>query len=1737
MNYTILILTLLLQAWAMPLVFAESFASKEVLVQELPVSPPSLAELGFLPTKSGFIHGESYEFFTTEQGARDYALTVAEMQENAEWSEHLKDVRDANKEDLLATEEINLAAGKKLLVENDFSEDLDAQALKTYQATQRPMWGVPAAQFVENYNPIEKQSEQVGMTAKEKAEHELAVNYFQENKNIKQQELLYKVIALKKKLHLTAPERQELQNLAKQLSRDELVQALIYSRRKGSKNHPAKLKLEKEMADFAVLIIGTEEQRKQIKAPNPDKKPYTKRSKKLTSPSLRKGQKEKKKQAQQNLAVIPYLKRLYLQADANNYWNTEEKNKFYVSFYQKRFVEILVKATKIKEKYLNLMQDPKILGIDKFNLALIYTATVYKTVRGMLRLFDREPDLKVKQMKSDYLEQLLPEINKDLIDEKIIKKLADNNLEMIDHPDKPNIYQIKLSAMGNLTEDIIFHLYIPSSHYYLQATKLITLKTMLEKIENYNALIGDKNYLKTPVACQASDGAKLPAQIATSFPSLEARKEALTNLLINNGFSQPELYRDETTELEIETPQQIAYNNYYLNNIQIDIKSQDPYGAGFNPLFPFEQYLNAKTALKILQDKSAFSNGYGRFFSTNEEYQKVLLDDSSQFNMVLEAKLLAVAKILKEKEPKKSKRISGRNKSHHRMKEFNAVKETFKDIMTVNETPCLMHMQSEKLYCFEEVEEIKKNKKHWEDRYEEIFETKGISKYLLKKIQAAGKDHPERFEWWQHINPLVLAKLEKLNVRFDMPSLYSNDMWRRWGLQTMYHYLLKNRSTGHLKHIFRNLCNGSGAWNGELCKGFPSNDINNKFTMGLLNKLILKLRPFTDNGRYGINLAHVDYQKIAPYMPFMRGLWRNAQCGLSPFCQRQTKLLFPQTWVPEKDFILAQVGHNHWAALRVSYLDALQVMRAQKNSFVSVFERLGEELKLHKTLRPFHGNRVLSHTETQELYKKIIKDMDVKNNFVLQSKTPDGKSYYQHMKDVFSFNFFTPDAVKKAQKKFAFLNTGVTNDEFAQDKSAAEKHPSHKFINDMHKITAARGQPETQKKYFQDFFNQHTLTAGDFKSAFLTMENRYKAPLYRQLIRKSANIRRQKLASNMAEICRLRQDVSTKDYNNLFYLTAEAQLLLANNKQMKIAVPEKVRDRVDGMTDEDWGVLWISLGAGLAYAAASIASGGTILLLTMATALAATVTQTIAPIAEYRQAKESRKSADLVRRFAADGLTDAAGAAEVTRSYGWAVMEAAFALPFVGLLGRSIQATTRTFSTQKVLTKRILQEQFKFSGHLPPSKQEIKQAKKLAKKLARETALMEGDALYAKYLIQLETLQLMPAGHNPAFIKTLIQNIRGKLSQELFQKIIVAEGKQQIDRGFNKTFVRWFKGDPKQAYKFFKGYSQQQGIFKRAMQKVTMAREGSFVHNMFDGRMQKAQRALLKHEATLANDQAGWGIKKFAAWRLKKLNQYVDASHDLDIVLANLKTLTSSAEFYKYTIKNSALMSNIIEVLPFKLSQIPHFILALGTPSVAKPIPIWGQLRYVPGLGGWSDGVILKRMVAAKNLLLKESVAEEQRRLLIQAGAQGISPGVNAHSSFAAYHGYRQAVIMASAKLVGQAAKNLTESSERLHYDVAKLVYDNYLARMRQANPAQREGHLTYSEFAAMLDQENPLAIAIFNNTDKNLIFGQNNHMDVFQETFHTLEDYRNFGEMQLFWNMGKILAMQERGDLFQRLQ
>lgn len=1279
--------------------------------------------------------------------------------------------------------------------------------------------------------------------------------------------------------------------------------------------------------------------------------------------------------------------------------------------------------------------------------------------------------------------------------------------------------ELKYNEAQVLSRDILTLIKAPISRNYIRSLKWMTLHMMLSQVYIYDSMAGnmEEKTLPIPRACQNHFNGDLPESFTFKFDQ-GLGVNYMDNILGNQG-------------LTISGENQ--YMEYYMNNVD-----RDPTKNGYNGLMPFEDYKNAKMGKE-------HSSGM----------MSPAIDDITHFDTVFRMRMSQASEVFKDKRKigNRRNRVT-KNVTYHGSELFDKI-VTQPDEMKVYEV---------------QIDE--------ETKVQIDPQRQNLSTYLAELLQRKGALHYEDI-----ISDSLDSKMQGKRMKIDFPELYGSVVWRNWGLNTLKKALFDNidNNSQSFKNAINYSCNSRRS--SSLC---VRNDASKS-----VDKILTFLGKYTDVGAY-TPARRLNEDELKPHYKLLQNIWNRLR--------DQTDLLAEANPL-ELDFLKDQMkAQNPWARIRFSYLVAMDELENVKAGHEPTYTKYGRgytrqsnntrcfynhidtrmakvkeaasKLGIDKALYPSHGTRILEEEEKSFIWDDIIETTDEGNSRLFTIKASDGKEYYQHMEDLSFQTLLTKESVEEYKDKLP-VSLSDEDEDLLKEVLDSPMAKNGEFFFDLYKL---RGDVKKQTELFEKFSQENGID-NEFmaKLSFLSIDNDLKRPLFHALIRQAAYTRKMKIMENLKMFCNLEPN-DHESFKALFYATSKSQ-----NKLNQMAglpeVPEKILDKMNSMSPEEWTDLKLGLGAGLlgvgailiGSACAGLTGGlcAPLSVVMIGAGLKAMDMQLTLVNREFNRKLDADEYERKVKTMEELGFANKDSANEVSRGWFWTAFETISIIPLIGVVSRSATVGAKL----AVVSGKNL----------------IRRTGKVAFKMSAKRVLAEADVKLARYVLEFDSLagdlglrSAARAGGKPAmdaaadisarlakggvpkeqiaktmskYEKLMFLFSKGKISPDAlvkgvskllspfrrvisgtaqsvgrtFGRVVVSETPQAIDNQAAKVISHYFGGNPKAFHRVFKSFAGKR--LDKAVKAYDKVKDVTMFVGKFPvlpnnptvlDRVARAFKAMgyVGHGLARSPYKLWTAIRKM---RVEHLAKHADKIRALNKELELLAKNGGNLE--EFILKNMDDLTDILMKAPMRKRELPYLILWQGAPHI-------GGVKQLPVLHHVADGLILRKFFNARARLVFESLKSQAR------GTLGMTTFVSADTTMGAFKSFQESIANAATEMGEEEGRKLLKQYYKLEDEIASTLFQSYTSRggdgVFKFKQGQKVFEMNVDTFKKLIFnpsnvEERALGHAVWESMSVDDLFGMKELNQVAHRVVQELADYKNMDEFQRFLNALKIVIIQ----------
>lgn len=1100
----------------------------------------------------------------------------------------------------------------------------------------------------------------------------------------------------------------------------------------------------------------------------------------------------------------------------------------------------------------------------------------------------------------------------------------------------------------------------------------------------------------------------------------------------------------------------ISYLDYYIDNV-----NKDPTKEGYSGLVPFENYKNAR----VSSAESTPKDGLEPHF-----------DDIAHFPTIMSFKLGEAQSVFRGKVAKQNVIYSGN--------------EIFQKI--TGEFPA------------DEIAEIKLA----DGSVQQIYPGKqNLSPYLLELMQKNGF-----VDYTQLITEKLKKKFVGKRALIDFPSMYSSPVWRDWSLKTLADLVHEYRDMPQNAEVHRLLV---AACNRTMNTRSPEM-VNICLKGNRIQNLDEFLSEFRSGDKY-IPTRRLEEKKFQGVYPLLSLYWKSLRDG--------TELL-AEAKPFELNFLLDQMSAlNPWARLKLGYMVALDQLEHQREGIPPAFDfrgmsrkvneqaicdiklndlqyrkikEAGEVLGLDQTISYNHASRFLSNKEKKQVWRNIIDDIG-QRNAQLFSVRSGNKDFYQIAEDLSYKTILSEEAAR---------NTGINISANAQNEiSKISKTTEAQIGNFFLKLYAVKN-PEEQKNLFEQFSKVNGIdNAFSLKLNFLAVDDAYKKPIYKDILKQAAQARKLQILSHLETFCKM--DINDEmQFKNIFYSTTKAQNEL-NQMAGLPSIPADVLDQINSMSSSEWRDMWWGIGSGVAGIAALVVGGacttlsggicaplGGVMAVAGLSALGIQVKLTSNELDRKVEADHSEKQVKVMEEL---GFANSGSADEVHRSYAWAAFEAISVFPLIGVATRSLALGPKlVYVSSQSLLRQTGKTSFKAAAKSVTQEEEVRAARYLlgidgvAKNAGVDTKTLNAATTKIEKIRKLYTAGEIDFETMIAQIGKVIDPIkRAKLAalktiRKEIGHVTIRESQGQIDAQTAKMVADYFGDNPKELLRLIQGYSGE-----------------------------KLNRAVKIMNEVNATDRINRipifsGVKD---WFLRMRNESLakNASKILRIE-KELSTMSSKpGQLQSFVNKNIEDLTDIFVDIPMKKREIPYFVFVQGMPEFN-----FYKGRKIPLLSIMSEGQTIRRVFTARARLVHESYKFRARETF------KLKRYVQSETTLGAYRAFQLSIAELASRKSGAEAAKILSDYRRVEEQLARKLYVAY------SKTGQK---MEYKAFKEMM--MNPASIkdkatleAIWESVPADELMGIKELGEVAHKAVQELSKYNNIDSFERYLGALKVLII-----------
>lgn len=1258
---------------------------------------------------------------------------------------------------------------------------------------------------------------------------------------------------------------------------------------------------------------------------------------------------------------------------------------------------------------------------------------------------------------------------------------------------------VEFREVDILSRDLLSLLKAPTSQNYVRGLKWMTLQMMMAQLQLYKAATGDFTPTTLPMSCRAHTNGELPSLMEVGIDP-EYAAEYVEGLLFSHG-----LLFDNSDPMAID---------YFMENID-----RDPTQDGYSGLMGFENYKIANVAL----------NGRAR------GPLRASLDDIEHFDTVFHMRLHQALEHFKGeiRPPRTRNRNSDNVRSVPRRILYAGVDEFNKIVSTPSEYEVFeVERQNGRVFTIDP-------------------ERQNLSTFLAEAMVRAGV-----LDYTELISEDLSRSLESTEIKHQFPSLHGPHLWRQWALSSLSEALNAHRDVPRTHPVGRAV--------ERVCFTVPP-----QLSRTLCNDRNRPVQGFADllaefgdvNEHLPIRrLQESDLEQIYPTLSILWDILRDQTEALPEATTNELEFLNDQMW-----------ASNPWARMRLGYLihrDELQkardshepvlVRQGRRNRLANetqcLYTRIDQRLAklnaaardvgINRPLSIFYADSLLSNREKQYIWQNIVEEVH-EGNSQLFTERLNGKEAYDLLDNVAHKTLLSRGDVNNLLQEFPALDQQAHREleEVLADENS-------QLRQDLYRLYQLRNDREAQLEIMDSILrNNGFYDSLRVKLNFLMLDSELKAPLMKHVIRQASEQRKLRIKENMEEFCNLEPD-NFERFRALFYATSKSQNRI-NQMAGLPQVPEEILDKINSMSPDEWTNLWLGVGAGV-LGIGAVLVGGACTLVTgglcapisaaiIAAGASAISMQLVLVGREYNMKQDANQLEAQLERMEEMGFAGPDSAYQVSRTWFWTALEAAFVIPLVGLSLRAVTVGGRMFYVSTSHTVRgSSRETFREAIRGTLSDADVRMARyklgmdHLGNSLTVQSLVRSGPAgaeasaelttllirqgvpenvvhaafrdidrlrtLFATGRISMDTLVTQMSRVLDPLTATLRQST--SFMERAVGTVAVRESKQVIDRRTAEVVSSYFAHNPQGLLSLVKTYTGR----RMAIASTRMARV--------------EQGTGLINRIPVARNIVNW----FRKTRSESLVANADNLARLESELATV--VRTGGDLQAFIHRNVDLLTDVFTNMPLRKREIPYWIMVLGGPSFG------GRMAgtSIPGVSFITDGFMLRQFFNARSRLVYESFKAEARQVL------RLPTNVASESTYTAYKAFQHSIADAVSTMPEQQGRQLmrelseleAQLAQRLHQNITTLKPDGQTFRFREGSQVYR---LNQEEVHRLLFnprnlEEKALGEAVWAAAPTDSLLGLEQLSRVAHQAVQELSNYRTADQFQNYLSALKILVL-----------
>lgn len=859
------------------------------------------------------------------------------------------------------------------------------------------------------------------------------------------------------------------------------------------------------------------------------------------------------------------------------------------------------------------------------------------------------------------------------------------------------------------------------------------------------------------------------------------------------------------------------------------------------------------------------------------------------------------------------------------------------------------------------------------------------------------------------------VELESKRFRPEFPSFHSGVVWRQWGLNVLVDVAQNNLDATRKSAAFKALqatCQiggNSSRWDSKEISSFCSTE--HFYQDGMMKRFLDLIIEFSPSMYLPLkDHSEIDREKYQ----FLGQVFR-------AFKKFKEETFQSVTEVNEYQFLSSQLEFARpWAMARLGYLLRLKELeqyyenhdvvwtrpnrrnRIQLSSGSACFQRnvkaeierhieAGKLLGLNLPHFPFHLQRFLKDKdERKKFWRKIFKEYEQDGKSIFSAKL-NGRPALYYLDVVASKSFIDTEKTVDLLKE---LNLDLSSEALTSMEKEYESELSEKldFYRDLWKFKGDDKKIEKAVEKWGALYGYNKAAKDALRIDIFTLDQQLKNPIIIDLAKKATFAQIEKTEQQLESLCS-KDDENYQELLTLFQSTSKVQIEL--NKALGLQnPPEEITELLDSMDPEEKTDMFAALGAfglifgAMALSAFALEAGAGLVVSNLIGLMAGGGTSIQAFYIFPREVERTyvaKENASFVRDMEEIDLANEGSDDLVNRSWGWAAFEAVSVLPLIGIFGRSGSIALKA---DKEISKSLA---LNYQEH--GLRKSLQLAKLSGKGAAQNRMILEAEHIAGVRDLGAEIMDSLPTwladfasnvGNRTGlyqftphrltkreldnFFKSergSVENLDGLLKEkshldDLLREGAISSGQHTkkltkiVDKYRNTVTI-----DGKKTYIF-----RPKQVLAMNLGEID-DNIASSLHSYLRGDKGVLARNLQSFIAKLDKS-----IKKYPSkgkiWRFRY--GHLDEVRDLIVeTLKKLEKVEGEKEFYQFIRSNIEALTKIYIQVPFRKREALYMISLQGGPYTNG---IAG--KRIPYVGNLADGIILRRIFSARDVLINE---------------------------------------------------------------------------------------------------------------------------------------------------------------------